>query len=222
MVGTGKIGRSICKNLVDYLKTASITLVNRTNEKAEELAWELGVSHQSTDQLPQLVGQSDIIVVATNAEEPVILSTHLEDGLEKWVIDLSVPCSVESAVARMNNIMLVNVDQLSRMKDETLAKREAEVPKATAILNRHLTEFLDWYEMRKHAPVLKAVKIKLKEIHSCRLFMGLNTLPVSQQINTEEKIQKVINGMASKLRVQNQRGCHYIEAINEYIATGSD
>jgi glutamyl-tRNA reductase len=47
-------------------------------------------------------------------------------------------------------------------------------------------------------------------------------LPAAQKLYTEERIQRIINGMANKLRAQNQRGCHYIEAINEYIATGSD
>src|SRR4030095_14481349 len=41
LLGTGKIGRNICKNLVDYLDTTNITLINRTPEKAFELAAEL-------------------------------------------------------------------------------------------------------------------------------------------------------------------------------------
>ena len=219
LIGAGKLGRRTCKNLVDYLPAASITLVNRTNDRAKDLAEELGVFHGTADQLPQLIKESDIILVATNAEEPLILASQLEGGNTKLVIDLSVPCNVEGAAVSLDNIELINVDRLSRMKDETLAKRQAEVPKANAILSQHMDEFMDWHEMRKHVPVLKAVKSKLKEIHSCRLFMQLSPLPASP---TEDKIQKVINGMASKLRLQNQRGCHYIEAINEYIATGSD
>ena len=222
LVGTGKLGRSTCKNLVDYLPVANITLINRTNDRAKDLAEELGVSHGTAGELQQLISQSDIILVATNADQPLILASYLEGSNKKLVIDLSVPCNVESIAAGLNNIELINVDQLSRMKDETLAKRQAEVPKANAILSRHIAEFMDWYEMRKHVPVLKAVKIKLKEIHSCRLFLQLSPFPASQKINAEEKIQKVINGMASKLRLQNQRGCHYIEAINEYLVTGSD
>ena len=42
LVGTGKIGRNTCKNLVDYLDTKNITLINRTESKAETLANELG------------------------------------------------------------------------------------------------------------------------------------------------------------------------------------
>src|SRR3954466_7741233 len=215
LIGTGKIGRSTCKNLVDYLKTDNITLINRTTERAKELADELGVAHGTADQLADLARQADIILVATNAEEPVLLSEHLVGSSEKWIIDLSVPCNVEKSAALLNHIRLINVDELSKLKDETLARRQAEVPKAVTILNGYIEEFLDWYEMRKHVPVLKAVKTKLEEIQSCKFYLQSFPLPDPQKRSADQKIQRVINGMASKLRVQNHRGCHYIEAINE-------
>ena len=78
--------------------------------------------------------------------------------------------------------------------------------------------------MRKHVPVLKAVKNKLQQINSCTLF--INTFSTESSIaqfsDTEEKIQKIINGMAVKMHSKNQRGCYYIEAINEYIAVGAN
>ena len=137
------------------------------------------------------------------------------------IIDLSIPYNVEQSVQKLSTITLINVDDLSRMKDKTLAKREAEVPTAILILDKHIAEFMEWYQMRKHVPVLKAVKTKLKEIHTSPLFIPLYNQPASM-VNADEKIQRVINGMASKMKEQNQRGCQYIEAINEFIATGSN
>jgi glutamyl-tRNA reductase len=221
LIGTGKIGRSTCKNLVDYLKTDNITLINRTTDRAKELADELGVAHGTSDQIADLARQADIILVATNAEEPVLLTEHLVGSTEKWIIDLSVPCNVEKSAALLDHVRLINVDELSKLKDETLARRQAEVPKAVTILNGYIEEFLNWYEMRKHVPVLKAVKTKLEEIQSCKFYLQSFPLPHHQKQSADQKIQRVINGMASKLRIQNHRGCHYIEAINEYIATGS-
>ena len=81
-----------------------------------------------------------------------------------------------------------------------------------------LTEFSDWLVMRRHAPILKAVKIKLKEIHTSPLFSTYTSTPTFAKISPDEKIQRVINGMASKIRLQNQGGCNYIEAINEFIS----
>ncbi|HLO39222.1 MAG TPA: hypothetical protein VK173_12050, partial [Lacibacter sp.] len=161
------------------------------------------------------------ILVATNATEPTILRSHLEGLDHKLIIDLSIPYNVEQSAKELANITLVNVDELSKLKDETLAMREAEVPKAKAIIAEHIAEFIDWYQMRKHVPVLKAVKTKLKEIHTSPLYITLQPHHTACT-KTDEKIQRVINGMASKMKEQNQRGCYYIEAINEFIATGTD
>jgi glutamyl-tRNA reductase len=223
LLGIGKIGRSTCKNLVDYLETTAITLINRTPQKAAELANELGLQHAPIDQLADYIDNSDIILVATNAAHPTILKTHLEGKTDKLIIDLSIPYNVEMAAQDLPNVHLVNVDELSKLKDETLQKREAEVPKARLIINEHMAEFMDWFEMRKHVPVLKAVKTKLQEIQAFPLYLqGLSPVSTTCTIDADAKIQRVINGMASKMRQVNQRGCYYIEAINEFIATGSN
>ena len=225
LIGTGKIGRNTCKNLVDYLQTKNITLINRTESKAAELAKELGLQYSSIQDLYLQVDQADIILVATNADEPVILQSHLINKGDKIIIDLSIPCNVEKTAQDLNNIILVNVDDLSKIKDATLHKREAEVPKAEAIIKEQIFEFLEWHEMRKNVPLLKAVKNQLYAMHHCELYISYfakqNTPPVTQTI-TDLKIQKVIKGMAVNMRNQNQRGCNYINAINEFIATGTN
>jgi len=82
---------------------------------------------------------------------------------------------------------------------------------------------MEWFDMRKHVPVLKAVKTKLQEIQTFPLYIQLiPEVSTSMALDADKKIQRVINGMASKMRQHNQRGCHYIEAINEFIATGTD
>ena len=217
LLGTGKIGKSTSKNLVHYLKTKNITLINRTEEKAAELAKELGLKHAPIGELQKHISESDIILVATDASEPTILLTYLEEQNDKLILDLSIPYNVEEEIQHLPYITVVNVDQLSKMRDETLAKREAEVPKAKAIIAEHIEEFVEWHEHRKYVPVLKAVKTKLKEIHNNPLF-----IPLYNSTHTEEKIQRVINGMAFKMKEQNQKGCNYIEAINEFIATGTN
>jgi glutamyl-tRNA reductase len=220
VIGTGKIGRNTCRNLVDYLDTRNLTLINRTVSKAADLAAEIGVAHAPAEEIAECVRTADIILVATNAEHPTLLKNWVEGSGEKLIIDLSIPCNVERSAAELPGISLVNVDELSKIKDETLQKREAEVPKAMAIIAEHVTEWMDWYNMRRHVPVLKAVKTKLKELHTCPVYSRLKgePFPVSDDIHSEEQIQRVINGMATKMRRQNQGGCQFIEAINEYIA----
>lgn len=220
LIGTGKIGRNTCKNLIDYLGCTNITLMNRTHEKAEKLAKELDLAALPASFLAQTVAETDIIIVASNAAEAIIHPEHLKPGTQQWIIDLSIPNNVAPEVCEVDGKELLNVDQLSRMKDETLLKRQAEVPKALAIIAQQSGEFYDWCKMRKQLAVLGQVKLKLEEIHVNPQWVYTTTFT-----NTEEaaiRIQKVLNTMAAKMRVKNQRGCHYLEAINDFMAFGAN
>jgi glutamyl-tRNA reductase len=223
LVGVGKIGRNTCKNLVDYLDTRKITLINRTEERATELASELGVGSASLNQLPAYITSSDIILVATNASDPTISKSQLVNAGEKLIIDLSIPYNVEKGAQELSNVTLLNVDELSKLKDETLQKRMGEVPKAKAIIAEHKAEFLEWNNMRRNVPFIKAVKQKLHDMHHCQMFLSASTYTTdtTAPVTTvnEQAIQKVIKNMAVKMRIQHQPGCSYIEAINDFITT---
>ena len=219
VVGTGKIGRTTCRNLVDYLDTRNITLINRTEETAVEIAKELHLNCAPIEALDSELSDADIVILSTSAPKAVIFKEHFEGRGNKLVIDLSVPCNVDKAAQQLPGITYVDVDMLSKIKDETLQKRMAEVPKAVSIIEEHIAEFMAWYEMRKYVPMLKAVKTKLKSIYIDPAILGndLQGCPVHEE-KPDEKIQKVINSLAVKMRQDNTPGCHYIEAINEFIA----
>ena len=214
LLGVGKIGRNTCKNLVDYLDTKNITLVNRSPEKAEELATELGLSSASIEKLNEEIAKADIILVATNSPEPTILKEHVEGKGEKLIIDLSIPYNVHREAQKLSNVHLVNVDELSKLKDETLRMREAEVPKAKTIISEVMEEFREWYEMRRHVPMLKDLKVKLKELYTHPLYSN-PTISCPKKMDTQ--IQRVLNETAGKIKVQNQRGCQYLAALNDFI-----
>jgi len=222
LLGTGKIGRNTCKNLVDYLPPTEIVLMNRSFQKAADLAAELNLLSAPIEQLEEETRKADIILVATNAPAPTVHSVHVANSGEKLVIDLSIPNNVAPEIAELPGITLVNVDELSKLKDETLQKREQEVPRALAIIEVHQQEFLQWIKMRQYVPVLVAVKEKLQEIHVDPIFGSGISRHFTCEDAAEEKIQKVINVMAVKMRNQNHRGCQYIEAINEYITPANN
>ena len=215
LLGTGKIGSSACKNLVDYLGTKNITLINRTPEKAFDLAKELELKTADINNIEHEIEAADIIIVATNAEQPVILSSQIKPNQNKLIIDLSIPFNVEESVRHLPNIHLVNVDELSKLKDETLKKREAEVPKAKAIIAESMQEFIDWYAMRRHVPLLNDLKTKLKTLHSYSIAPDA-TSPLCEA-TIDIKIQRVVNETAGKIRKTDTKGCQYIAAINEFI-----
>jgi glutamyl-tRNA reductase len=218
LIGAGKIGRNTCKYLVSLLEANNVTIMNRTDETAIELATALNIHHAPYADLQQQMDAADIILVSTNAETPLILKANINTAKQKVLIDLSIPNNIDPSVRELSNVVLVNVDELSRQKDETLQKREGEVPLAIAIIEQHMSDFMEWNEMRRHVPVLKAVKQKLMEMHDGDVY-SFASAPVATDTVA---IQKVINTMAVKLRQNNTKGCQYIEAINDYITLGTN
>jgi glutamyl-tRNA reductase len=200
---------------VDYLQNKNITLVNRTEEKAKQLAKELGLKYAAMEEMTNLIEESDIIITSTSSKSAIISKQHLEDSSAKLIIDLSVPNNVDTEVRSLPNVMLMNVDELSALKDTTLEKRKAEVPKAKAIISEQIADFTDWLETRKYVPVLVSLKAKLEQMGKCPLI--LNAPVHTPGTANPQRIQKIINATALKLKSQNTKGCHYIAAINEFF-----
>ena len=76
-------------------KTKNITLINRTEEKAADLALN-GLANMPAFRLNGRGSHPDIILVATNALEPTVLRSHLEGKGQKLIIDLSIPYNVRA------------------------------------------------------------------------------------------------------------------------------
>jgi glutamyl-tRNA reductase len=223
LVGVGKIGRNTIKNMMDYLGVADVTLVNRTLSVAEEFARQHGLRYAPYENLKEELNRADIILVASNAPEPNILKQHFEGSGPKLIIDLSIPFNVAPEVVELPHISLVNVDELSKIQDETLQMRQQEVPKALSIIEEHMNEFLYWYKMRKHAVVLKAVKDKLQEIHTKEIQQQKNGAQYKledMEAVSSRIIQKMINLMAGKVRRETDKSDQYISMINDIFEAG--
>jgi glutamyl-tRNA reductase len=223
LLGVGKIGRNTCKNMIEYLGVKQVTLINRTMQVAADFAGQHGLQFAPYENMVDEMQHADVILVASNAPHPTVLADHLQHASPKLIIDLSIPFNVEAAVGNLPHISLVNVDELSKVQDETLQNRLGEVPKAMAIIDEHMNEFLYWYKMRKHAVVLKAVKDKLHEIHSREIQQqknGNNYKVEDLEQVSSRIIQKMINLMAGKVRKETDKSDQYIAMINDIFETG--
>lgn len=216
VIGAGKIGRKTCKNLVEYFDQTNITLINRSTEKAKELATELGLCYAHLNELPEYLNTSDIILVATSALEPVVLANAIHSKNNKLILDLSIPYNVEPTVASLTNVTLVTVDELSRTTDETLQRRKGELPKAMNIINERMDIFMDWYQKHQLSPLLKAVKIRLSDICEKQWAAAGNTDKITTN-KLKENVQAVVKNMACKMQHDKNYGCYSLEAINELM-----
>jgi len=161
LFGTGKIGRNTCENLIKHTKNDHITLINRTKTKAEEVAGKFNLIVKDYATIQAEIKQSDVLVVATGAQNPTISKQLIHTIKPLLILDLSVPRNVSDNVLELPNVDLVHLDKLSQITDDTLSKRELQIPLAEKIIDEVITDFNSWMETRKFAPTIKALKTKL-------------------------------------------------------------
>ncbi len=162
LFGTGKIGRNTCENLIKHTKNSHITLINRTKDRAEKIGGKFNLVVKDYGDLQTEIRKSDVLIVATGAQSPTISKELIHAKKPLLILDLSIPKNVSDGVGALENVTLVHLDLLSKMTDATLERRKQYIPKAEEIIALVQDDFIQWLETRKFAPVIKALKQKLK------------------------------------------------------------
>ena len=204
LFGTGKIGRNTCENLLKHTENTHITLVNRTRNKAEQIAGKFNLLVRDYSELQAEIREADILVVATGAQKPTITKSLLHLSKPLLILDLSIPKNVDEDVQECPEVTLVHLDHLSQRTDKALEKRKKYIPKAEQIIDEVKMEFIKWLETRKFAPVIKALKKKLKTMKEQEIDFQSKKLPGfnSEQadIISERIIQKITKQFANHLK----------------------
>jgi len=219
LFGTGKIGRNTCENLVKHTKNSHITLINRTKNKAEEVAGKFNLIVKDYNKLAEEVNASDILIVATGAENPTVYKSLISTKKPLLVLDLSIPKNVNEDIRDHSNINLVHLDDLAKITDHTLEKRKAFIPDAEAIISDVLTEFNSWLDTRKFVPTIQAIKHKLTDFKNSEFNTQRKKLSDfnedQAELITNNLIQKITNQFAHHLREDSNTSDESIELIRK-------
>lgn len=204
LFGTGKIGRNTCENLVKHTQNPHITLINRTKNKAEEIAGKFNLTVKDYSRLQEEINASDILIVATGAQLPTVDKHIIQNQKDLLILDLSIPKNVDENVTELENVTLVHLDYLSQMTDDTLEKRKQDIPLAENIIAEIETEFNAWLETRKFAPTIKALKNRLEDFKTLELDTQRKKLAnfneEQAEIISNNIIQKITNHFAHHLK----------------------
>ncbi len=219
LFGTGKIGRNTCENLVKHTKNNQITLINRTKDKAQKIAGKFNLIVKDYADLQAEIQNTDVLIVATGAQNPTIDKELLNLKKPLLILDLSIPKNVNENVLDVADVTLVHLDQLSQMTDDTLAKRQEYVPQAMAIIDEVKHEFITWTQARKFAPTIHALKAKLEEIKETELKYHKKKIQNFDEdhanLITTRLIQKITTHFANHLKNETTEVDESIEWIEK-------
>lgn len=206
LYGLGKIGKTACENLVNQTGLKNISLINRTEEKAERLAERFGVQHKEYTDLDRSLDEADIVIVATGALSPTVTSAQFSSTKKRLILDLSVPRNVESDLYNNPQFEVVDVDALSAIAEESMEKRRSEIPAAEAIINQMIDDFYIWLESRRVAPTLQAVRNKMESWKSKEVQNLLKKFPELNAEHADILADQLLNRITGQFARQLKNG----------------
>ena len=141
----------------------AVAVANRTLERGEKLAGRFGAEAMRLADLPARLAEFDIVISCTASSVPIIGLGAVERALKQrrkrpmFMVDLAVPRDIEPEVARLSDVYLYTVDDLSTLVQTGSEKRQAAVEQAEAIIETGVQSFVHWLDQRGSVPLIQAL-----------------------------------------------------------------
>ena len=191
VVGAGRMGDLAARAAVTA--GASVSIANRSPERAHALAASLGGRTVPIDPGPSVAGYAAVLVAIGGPWEldASTAAALIESGTV--VVDLSVPLAVPEASVAELGPRLITADGLARL-DETSTHDGVRDPRIGPLVDRTVEEFLDWHargDARAAAEALVRRADEEREAELAALWRKLPTL--------EPEAREAIDGMTRHL-----------------------
>ena len=175
LLGAGDMGEGMAVAMAGAGERISLMVANRTQAKAAALAARIGAEPVALVDVPDRVADVDLLLTSTGSQAPIIERSDLEPvmagraGRPLLVVDIAVPRDVDPAVADIDGVTLLDMDDLRGFAAAGVAGRRREVAAADAILDDELQRYLDASSAREVAPMIVALRERAEVVRRAEL-----------------------------------------------------
>lgn len=181
LVGAGRMARKALATL-RASGVARITVVNRTPERAKAIAGE-DIATVPWDRLEDSMAESDLIVCATSAPDPVITADFMQRATRwggtqpKTILDIGVPRNVDPAVRLLAGVRVIDLDDIERSLEASLDSRRREIPAVERIVAEETAEFVARQARPDVQPILRAIWSQAEAVRQEEMEKLLKRMP---------------------------------------------
>lgn len=236
LVGAGEMAEQAAKLLVRA--GSRLIIVNRSQERREALASEVGGEPRPWSDLERSLTEADIVISSTSSPGYVITPDTLKGvrkarkGRSLFLIDIAVPRDIDPAVNKLDNVYLYDVDDLSQIVSESLEGRAAEAARAAAIADEEARGFETWTAEQALTPAIVALRERTRGVLGAELERSLagklrHLGPAEREalsVMLDAATNKLLHGPVAKLRqlATDPRSDEYLEALSDLFDLGSE
>ncbi|PAE21739.1 glutamyl-tRNA reductase [Bacillus sp. 7504-2] len=171
ILGAGKMGELAIQNLHGN-GVSQVTVINRTFEKAKNLADRFSGQAKSLNELQCALMEADILISSTGAKDFVITKDMMEcverlrKGKPLFMVDIAVPRDLDPKLTELDNVFLYDIDDLEGIVEANLQERQKAAAKISFMIEAEIVEFKQWLNMLGVVPVISALRVKALKIQA--------------------------------------------------------
>lgn len=166
LVGAGEMAEAAARLLGK--QGARLVVVNRSRERADRLAAEVGGEPRDWGELNWCLIDADIVITSTSSPSYVVTLDAQKTvrkarrGRSLFFIDIAVPRNVDPAIAKLDGVYLYDIDNLEQAVAGTLAGRAAEAGRAETMVEEELSSYqTKWTELALN-PVVVGLRARVR------------------------------------------------------------
>ena len=225
LVGAGQTSELTLLNLIKK-ECNQFTVVNRTQEKACELAEKYQCKVGDFNQLGELLVKNDIVISSTASKTALFTADMVRKAMEErnneplLFIDLSVPRNVAREVGDIENVHVYDIDALNEVIGDNLDMRKGEICHAEFIIEESVSEFSQWHAIHALAPTFQNITSQFQEVNKAMLDALKNKKEIDHEkasIYGELITKKFIGLMIENVKsvTNNGQKQEYITMVNK-------
>lgn len=221
VLGAGKMA-SIAARVAAAQGVESLTVVNRSEGRAQPLVDQLGATFRPFSELREAIADSDVVIAAILADEPAITPDMLEGRTTPLLlIDLGVPRIVDRACGYVAQVEARDVDDLESVAGEQRRRYAREMHRVEEIVDQATDDFIAWSRSRQASGAIAALQKRAGATRDHEVERALRRLG-----HLSERDQNVVRAMAKALTntlmhepVQSLRAATSPDDIRDILST---
>ncbi|MDI3490813.1 glutamyl-tRNA reductase [Thauera propionica] len=181
----------------------SMTVANRTAERAEALAARFGAQTMRIDQIGDMLPRFDVVVSCTAAPLPIVGLGMAERAVKARrhrpmvMVDLAVPRDIEPEIAELDDVFLYTVDDLAQVVEAGMESRQQAVIEAEQIIDTRVEGFLHWMAGRVTVPAIRALRDHAETLRQAELERAMRLLAKGE--DPHKVLEALSHGLTNKL-----------------------
>ncbi|MCK5173532.1 MAG: glutamyl-tRNA reductase [Planctomycetes bacterium] len=202
VVGAGEMGQLLVEHF-RHIKCNDITVINRTTQRALDVAKEHEISAAKWDQMDELLLTADIVVASAAVQDYLFRKDDFKAVLKKrrkgglLAIDIAVPRNFQPEVNDLSGVYLYSIDDLSEVVQQNIKLREGEIDRAIEIICEKTAEYMDWLNSMEIGPLVGQMKAgfeKIRRDETERFFVGSRS-----EANCKDNMEAMVSRIVNKL-----------------------